>query len=326
MIKIPRDYIEGALFYVSSRGDNEEEIFKEGEDYKMYAGLLKKYKGQYGFKLFSFCLMPTHLHLLIELKEGLTVSDIMHDLNANYTKYFNAKSGRKGHLFQERSKMVLAEKASYLLALAAYIHLNPKAKNLVAEAADYPYSSYPAYLYYSGQKDAPGKIDSGEIEEEVKEALGYLGDKKYADYQARFSQEEREGLARELNKNPILGGAAFVEKVKLSARQNSARPAPYSAEEHKRQRRFILAGGAAILVLGILNLGLYAVALGLRQNFRKELERKNMELTSRLAGERQKVYKDLDEKYRADKVSYEAMHKRLEIEKNKVRDLEGKVK
>ncbi len=125
MIKIPKIHIEGALYYVTTRGDNNEDIFKEPEDYKTYLGLLRKYKEQYGFKLFSFMLAPNHLHLLFELKMGITISDIMHDLNGNYTKYFNSKYERKGHLFQERSKMVLAEKDKYLLPIIAYMHLNP---------------------------------------------------------------------------------------------------------------------------------------------------------------------------------------------------------
>ncbi|MFZ2603854.1 MAG: transposase, partial [Candidatus Omnitrophota bacterium] len=69
-INVPKIYIEGALYSVTSHGDNEDVIFKEKGDYEKYLELLKKYKEQYGFKLYAFCLMPNHLHLLFELKLG----------------------------------------------------------------------------------------------------------------------------------------------------------------------------------------------------------------------------------------------------------------
>ena len=54
MPRLPRIYLEKALYYVTSRGDYSQDIFKDREDYKMFLELLKKYKGQYGFKLFAF--------------------------------------------------------------------------------------------------------------------------------------------------------------------------------------------------------------------------------------------------------------------------------
>jgi hypothetical protein len=76
----------------------------------------------------------------------------------------------------------------------------------------------------------------------------------------------------------------------------------------------------------MITLYLYSNTIGLKENFKKELLGKETELASRLAKDKVKIYKDLDEKYRADKVSYEAMAKRLEIEKGKVKELEGKLK
>ena len=140
MRKIPRIHIPGAIYYVTSRGDHNEEIFKASGDYQTYLTLLNKYKEKHGFKLFSFCLLPNHLHLLIELKEGLTLSDVMHDLSSNYTKYFNGKYSRKGHLFQERYKVVLAQKQIYLAPISEYIYQNPVKLGLCKNAEEYEYS------------------------------------------------------------------------------------------------------------------------------------------------------------------------------------------
>lgn len=221
MVRIPRMHIEGGLYYVTIRGDHDEEIFKEAEDYQAYLNLLKKYKEQYGFKLFAFVLLPNHLRLLIELKEGITLSDIMHDLNGNYTKYFNRKYSLKGHLFQERYKMNLLEKTHYLIYMSAYIHLYPQWLNLVPKAAVYPYSSCPVYLYYAGLKG--DCVDTGqkpfgfdvEMKQEIMEVLSALEEKNYADYLVNISREEIKIFAKHLKKRTVLGSEEFRETVRL---------------------------------------------------------------------------------------------------------------
>jgi REP element-mobilizing transposase RayT len=315
MTRIPRIHIEGALYYVTSRGDHSEEIFKDAEDYKMYLDLLKRYKEQYGFKLFSFALIPNHLHLLIELKEGVTISEIMHDLNSNYTKYFNGRYERKGHLFQERSKINLLEKSAYLLNMLTYIHLNPKVLNLVTEAKDYSYSSYPMYI---GKRQEGYGLD---MQNELQEVKGYLGQKNYADYILGISPQEMQNLAKALAKNAIMGSGEFMQKIESSVKQSSEPQEPKT--EH---RRFILVGSALVLFLLLLNFYLYTRTLSLKGTFRKELKAKEIELNTKLQEEKQKVVRDLEEKYQADRVSYGAMAKRLEIEKKRIKELEGKVK
>ncbi len=319
MKKMPRTHIEGAIYYITSRGDNNEEIFKDSKDYSAYMDALKKYKEQYGFKLFAFCLLPNHIHLLIELKEGITISDIMHDLHSSYTRYFNGRYNRKGHLFQERNRTILAEKSAFLLPMTAYVHLNPKAQNLASEIKDYPYSSY-ARLSVIG--DRLSGSEGMNLGEEAKEISEYLKGKTYADFLNSVTKNEMEVLGRDLAKKLMLGSEEFVAKVE----QKMEKALIENRQPKTEHRRFILAGGLAILILGILTLYLYSNTLGLKENFKKELSVKETELTSRLAKDKKMIYEDLDEKYRADKVSYEAMAKRLDIEKNKVKELESKIK
>jgi len=324
MTKIPRTHIEGAVYYVTSRGDNEEGIFKDNEDYQKYLELLKKYKEQYGFRLFAFVLMPNHLHLLMGLKEGLTISDIMHDLNANYTKHFNGKYQRKGHLFQERYKMNLLEKAPYLLSyMVAYMHLNPKILGLVSDVKDYMYSSYPLYI---GKE---GNYQPLNMQSEIKEALEYLAEKDYAGYLKGITREEIEAFSRDLVKKPILGSAEFIEKVQseISVLQQAAEAgAPSLAGGTRNNRKLILVGSIVILILGVFSAYLFSATKGVKDNLKKELANKEIEFSAKLSQNREFIKKDLDEKYRADQVSYQAITKRLEIEKDKVKKLEGKVK
>jgi REP element-mobilizing transposase RayT len=325
MIKIPKIHIPGALYYVTTCGDHNEEVFEEEQDYKTYLGLLKKYKEQYGFKLFSFVLLPNHFHLLFELKEGITISDIMHDLNANYTKYFNARYGRKGHLFQERSKMVLAEKDTYLLPIIAHMHLDPSF-SVIERGQNYPYSSH--FLYASFLAPAGGE-DKGEglgLTEEINEVLEKLSAANYIDFMKNISSEEMQILGNDLKKKSILGSEEFIKKVEAIAQNlqlsDSREP---KTENREPNPQYIRIGSAIVVILGIFTCFLYARSMALKQNLNKEMAKKEAEINTKLVIERKKIVQDLEEKHQADMVSYEAMAKRLEFEKKRALELEQKI-
>lgn len=226
MPRPPRIYLENALYYVTSKGDDNQHIFKDQEDFKTFLDLLKKYKAQYGFKLFVFCLLPDHFHLLMELpvrKEQIykmgALSSIMHDLNSSYTKYFNGKYLRKGHLFRERYKAALIEKKPYLLKLTAYIHLNPKRLNLVSYPEQYPYSSYMFYLNKEISLEAL-------IKEEKEEILHLLNGKNYIEFMEQVVKEIDFPTLRDDLQKGILGTNGFAQKVKQAlASYKKERPA-----------------------------------------------------------------------------------------------------
>jgi hypothetical protein len=135
---------------------------------------------------------------------------------------------------------------------------------------------------------------------------------------------EMEMLEKELARKAILGDEAFIERVKAQASQQAAAPEKQPAEAGYPV--FVTAGTWAIILLSMLTIYLYTRQSGLKALFGRELAAKDKEINSRLAAERARIYKDLDEKYRADIVSFEAMSQRLEIEKNKVRELEAKLR
>jgi REP element-mobilizing transposase RayT len=320
MAKIPKSYIEGALFYVISRGDHSENIFLDEADYGSYLSLLKKYKQQYGFKIFSFVLMPNELHLLFELKEGLTISEIMHDLSANYTKVFNAKYKRKGHLFQERTKMAVLEKERYLLPVGAYIHALPELLNPAAPVKDYPYGSYAVFC---GARSFPG-LDLKEEMRQVSEV--FLSGRTYEDFFAGFSQEQKKALAEELRKKSILGSQGFIENINKEMQGRLAASVVRSGKGlDLKSRNFILAVSGAIFFLLAVSFVFLNVNRSLESKLDNLSREKDKEYSQRLHEERQNIKKDLSELYRADQVSAEAMAKRLEIEKQRVRSLEEKV-
>ncbi len=261
MPRPPRISLEDALYYITSRCIYNQDIFKEEADYNAYFELLKKYKEQYKFKLYAYALMPNHFHLLLELpdcgeedfKGG--ISEIMHGLNSSYTKYFNGKYGRKGHLFRDRFKTALVEKDPYLLKLTAYIHLNPQKNNLVFSAKDYPYSSYALYI----NKEMPLQEF---LQEEKNMVLGLLGQKSYEQFMQDLITEGDLGLHNDLQKKGVLGGVEFQNRIRAKFRNKEERQEEKIDEEEAKEsvKGPGLKIGTTVLVVALVGLGLTLVA------------------------------------------------------------------
>jgi putative transposase len=142
MGRIARVYMEKTYYHLYTRGNRKESIFLDEEDFEYYLSVTGKAKERYGIRLYCYCLMPNHVHLLIKPEEAKNISKFMHWTNRAYSGYFNKKYEKVGHLWQGRfqSKPVLKE--SYLVNLADYIEHNPVRAKIVKYAGDYKWSSY----------------------------------------------------------------------------------------------------------------------------------------------------------------------------------------
>lgn len=98
------------------------------------------------FTLFAYCLMPNHFHFLIRQNLQNSVSEFIKKICTGYSKYFNKKYKRVGHVFQDQYKAVLVEHDNYLTWVSAYIHQNPKIAGMVVSLDEYSWSSYKDYL------------------------------------------------------------------------------------------------------------------------------------------------------------------------------------
>jgi putative transposase len=134
----------GAFYHVTSRGNERKAIFLSPKNYEKMIGYLESATERYGAQIHCFCLMSNHYHLLLETPRG-NLRQILHHLNTGYTNYFNAKTGRAGHLFQGRYRAILVDKDHYALELSRYIHLNPVKAHMVRDPLLYPWSSFKDY-------------------------------------------------------------------------------------------------------------------------------------------------------------------------------------
>lgn len=96
----------------------------------------------------AFCLMPNHFHLLLKQAQTSGISTFISNFSNSYTKYFNTKHNRTGHLFEGTFKAVFIETDEQLIHVSRYIHLNPVSSFIIKNEAldEYSWSSYPEYL------------------------------------------------------------------------------------------------------------------------------------------------------------------------------------
>ena len=102
--------------------------------------------------IFGYCFMPNHFHFLLKQLVDGGISTFVGNFSNSYTKYFNKKNGRMGHLFQGVFKAVRIENDEQLIHVLRYIHINPIVSSVIyqADLEKYPYSSFCEYL---GNKD-----------------------------------------------------------------------------------------------------------------------------------------------------------------------------
>lgn len=113
-----------AIFHIMCKSISEVDLFKDDEDKKKYLALIKKYKQLYNIKIYGYCLMDNHSHLVVDAN-GADISKVMHGINFSYAMYFNKKYKREGHLFKDRFKSLIVNNERYLKTLSLYIHNNP---------------------------------------------------------------------------------------------------------------------------------------------------------------------------------------------------------
>ena len=97
-------------------------------------------------QIIAYCIMPTHLHIILKQLKALGISSFMNKVLNSYSRYFNTKHKRRGPLWESRFKNVLVENDEQLLHLTRYIHLNPSTSFLVTEPEDWLFSSYGEYI------------------------------------------------------------------------------------------------------------------------------------------------------------------------------------
>jgi putative transposase len=196
---------EGALYHVLSRGNERNPIFNDDNDRLLFIEVLGEMSNRFDVDIFAYVLMDNHYHILLKTKNA-NLSKSMQWLGATYTRRFNNKYNRAGHLFQGRFKSFIVQN-NYLMQLSCYIHRNPLRAGIVERLVKYPWSSYSAYAY--GKKPPEWlnlKMILSRFKTKDRHRLYREKVQKYASEEKQIWENLRHGL--------FLGTLEFVDQIK----------------------------------------------------------------------------------------------------------------
>ncbi len=200
------DY-EGAVYHITSRGNERRKIFLDEADRWVFLRILGEVSELHKVICHAFVLMDNHYHLMLETPVS-NLSLAMKHLNGIYTQKFNKRHHRVGHLFQGRFKSIFVEKDTYLLELSRYVVLNPVRAGMVKSPGEWKWGSY----------RATAGLEKGESWLETKWILGQFG---RAEKQARkgYRAFVAEGMGKkespweDLYSQVYLGSEKFLDRV-----------------------------------------------------------------------------------------------------------------
>ena len=140
MSRLPRIVIPQVAHHVTQRGNRRQRVFFEDSDYALYLDLMAQACRDNGVEVWSYCLMPNHVHLVMVPSDRNGLSRAVGETHRRYSGYINARLRVIGHLFQGRFGCVAMDEA-HLIAAVRYIALNPLKASLVTQATAWQWSS-----------------------------------------------------------------------------------------------------------------------------------------------------------------------------------------
>ncbi|MGE5189479.1 MAG: transposase [Gemmatimonadota bacterium] len=135
MPRTPRRDFPGAFHHVYARGIEKTPIFSDDCDRQELWRRIQYNLLRFDAMCLAWAFMPNHFHLLFHSLTG-SLRDFMRCLMSGYAMYFNRRTGRVGHLFQNRYKSSVIGSERYLFELIRYIHLNPVRSGVVRSVED----------------------------------------------------------------------------------------------------------------------------------------------------------------------------------------------
>jgi len=213
MSRKPRIHYNGALYHVIVRGNNRAYIFNSGENKEEYKKILSKYKKRCRFKLYAYCIMDNHAHLLIEV-DDIPLSKIMQGIQQVFTQHYNRKNRTTGHVFEQRYKSYLCDRDAYLLQLIRYIHQNP-VRSKLKNSINYEWSSHKEYIGNPvlADVDFPLSTFSDKKNKAIKGYLTFVGELELKDIQSMAIEEETAEIAKNIEERHKIAKEALIKII-----------------------------------------------------------------------------------------------------------------
>jgi putative transposase len=225
MSRLARVVLPGLPHHVTQRGNGRARTFFRDADYALYRDLLARHCAEAGVEVWSWCLMPNHVHLILVPRDADGLRRALAPVHRHYAGALHLRQERSGHFWQGRFGAVAMD-AGHCATALVYVALNPVRAGLVARPADWPWASTRALL--------GGGDDGVTAREPVLARFPQLADMlaRGADADAMERLRAAESIGRPL------GDARFLEAVERrtgrSLRPARRGPKPGGFEEAQR--------------------------------------------------------------------------------------------
>ncbi|MCX6558292.1 MAG: transposase [Candidatus Aminicenantes bacterium] len=183
-----------------NRGINGEAIFKEDKQKTVFLEMLAEKTGKFRMRLFAYCIMDNHYHLVLERASG-RMSDFFRNLNTQYAFFYRKNTSSKGYVFQNRFVSTLVQDDAYLKQVIVYVLQNPVKAGVTDDFTKYPWSSAVSYF----EKAISGWLD-GEF------VLGLFGSRNNLIGAMRSTDNNKLAILK-TRLGPVFGDETFVEKA-----------------------------------------------------------------------------------------------------------------
>ncbi len=204
MGRIARIVAPGFPHHITQRGNRRQTTFFSDEDYSTYLELLIAWCRRYETRIWSYCLMPNHVHLILVPKTADGLCRSVGETHRRYTRHVNFREKWRGHLWQGRFASYGMDEP-YLMAAARYVERNPVKAGLVSRAEDWPWSSAAAHVAGRGDDVAEGEWLTQRIAGWACSWRDYLSEQDSQELTREFQQRENTGRP--------LGDTPFLEQI-----------------------------------------------------------------------------------------------------------------
>ena len=141
MPRTARGIAAGYCYHVINRANNKARIFHDYSDYAAFIGLIAAAQLRNPVALLAACLMPNHVHLVLQPAADRDIGRWMHWLFTSHVSRHHRKYQTGGRLWQGRFRASAVQRDSHLLIVMRYVERNALRAQLVSRAEDWPWGS-----------------------------------------------------------------------------------------------------------------------------------------------------------------------------------------
>ncbi|MFQ5835099.1 MAG: transposase [bacterium] len=213
MPRISRAVATGFPHHVTQRGNYQQLVFEDNNDFRQYLQWLRDYTRRYSLKIWAYCLMSNHVHFVCVPMREDSLARTFNTLHMKYSQYFNQKKKTKGHLWQGRFYSCILDER-HLYGAIRYVENNPVRVRIVEKPYKYRWSSARAHIY--GEVN-PILSDDCYLVKEIEDWLAYLMEVQDEAMTTNIRQNTKTGRP--------CGDDFFIEKIEsLLGRRLKALP------------------------------------------------------------------------------------------------------